>query len=115
MWQALIGPVVNLVGGHFERKAEEKRAVHDRKMESIKQDANWENIHANNANDSWRDEFFTVLFSIPLVACFIPALVPYVRDGFEVLETMPEYYRAMLAALVASSVGVRGLTKWKKS
>ena len=35
MWQALIGPVVNLVGGHFERKVEEKRAVHERKMEAI--------------------------------------------------------------------------------
>ena len=113
MWQALIGPVVNLVGGHFERKAEEKRAVHQRKMESIKQDANWENIHASNASNSWRDEFFSILFSIPLVLCFIPPLVPYVRDGFAVLETMPEYYRMLLGALVASSVGIRGLTKWK--
>ena len=57
--------------------------------------------------------FFSLLFSIPLVMCFIPPLVPYVRDGFAVLETMPDYYRALLAALVASSVGIRGLTKWK--
>lgn len=113
MWQTLLGPVVNIVGGHLERKGEEKRALHDRKMEAIKQDANWENIHAGNAANSWRDEFFSILFSIPLVLCFIPPLVPYVRDGFEVLETMPEYYRMLLGALVASSVGIRGLTKWK--
>lgn len=113
MWQTLIGPVVELVGGHFERKSEEKRAVHQRKLEAIKQDANWENIHASNSASSWRDEFFSLLFSIPLIMCFIPPLVPYVRDGFAVLETMPDYYRALLAALVASSVGIRGLTKWK--
>ena len=62
MWQTLLGPVVNLVGGHLERKGEEKRALHDRKMEAIKQDANWENIHASNAANSWRDEFFSILF-----------------------------------------------------
>ena len=105
--------MVELVGGHFERKSEEKRAVHERKLEAIKQDANWENIHASNSASSWRDEFFSLLFSIPLIMCFIPPLVPYVRDGFAVLETMPDYYRALLAALVASSVGIRGLTKWK--
>ena len=62
MWQTLINPLVNLVGGHLERKAEEKKAVHERKLEAIKQDSNWENIHANNASSSWKDEWFTILF-----------------------------------------------------
>lgn len=114
MWRALLGPIVDIVGSHFKHRAEEKQATHERKLEALKQDANWENIHASNANDSWRDELFSVLFSIPLVMAFIPPLVPYVEAGFLVLETMPEYYRALLAALVASSVGLRGLTKWKK-
>lgn len=113
MWQTLITPLVNLVGGHLERKAEEKRAVHERKIEAIKQDANWENIHASNANNSWRDEFYSVLFAIPLVMAFVPAWVGYVQDGFAVLHSMPEWYKAMLAGLVASSVGLRGLSKWK--
>ena len=38
MWQALVSPIVNLVGGHLQRKAEEKKAVHERKLEVIKQD-----------------------------------------------------------------------------
>lgn len=113
MWQALIGPFVNLVGGHLERKSQEKQAVHERKLKAIEQDGNWENIHANNANNSWRDEFYSVLFAIPLVMAFVPDWVPFVRDGFAVLEGMPEWYKAMLAGLVASSVGLRGLSKWK--
>ena len=114
MLKMLIGPLVELVGEHFKHRSEEKKATHERKLEAIRQDANWENIHANNAGSSWRDEFFSLLFSIPLVMAFIPPLVPYVQAGFDVLDTMPEYYRALLAALVASSVGIRGLTKWKK-
>lgn len=113
MLKALIGPVISLIGSHFDRKAEEKRAVHERKMQAIKQDTNWENIHASNADNSWRDEFFSVLFAVPLVLSFIGPCVPYVQAGFDVLQTMPEWYKAMLAGLVASSVGLRGLTKWK--
>ena len=37
MWQTLIGPIVDLVGGQLQRKAEEKKAVHERKLEVIKQ------------------------------------------------------------------------------
>ena len=70
MWQALISPIVNLVGGHLQRKAEEKKAVHEAKMVAIQQDGNWENIHANNAANSWKDEWFTILFSVPCVLAF---------------------------------------------
>ena len=30
-----INPLVNLVGGHLERKAEEKKAVHERKLRQL--------------------------------------------------------------------------------
>ena len=46
------------------------------------------------------------------VVCWV-CLEALVRDGFAVLEGMPEWYKAMLAGLVASSVGLRGLSKWK--
>ena len=114
MWQALVGPVVNLVGEHFKRRAEEKQAVHERKLEVIKQDSNWENIHATNASTSWKDEWFTVLFSVPCVLAFFPEMVPVVMSGFEVLNNMPEWYKAFLGAAVAASFGLRGLANWKK-
>ena len=41
MIQQLIGPLASLVTGHFERKSEEKKAVHEAKMVAIQQDANW--------------------------------------------------------------------------
>jgi len=112
MWQALIGPIANLAGGWLKNKAEEKQAVHERKLEIIKQDANWENIQASNSGSSWKDEWFTILFSVPLVMAFIPEAVPIVSDGFNVLEGMPEFYKAFLGAAVAASFGIRALSKW---
>jgi hypothetical protein len=114
MIQALIGPVTSLVGGYFQRKAEEKKAVHEAKMVAIQQDGNWENIHANNASSSWKDEWLTLLFSVPLVMAFFPSAVPYVIDGFKALEEMPEWYRVYLGVIMAASFGVRQLVNFKK-
>ena len=113
MWQALIGPVSELVGGYFKRKAEEKQAQHERKLEVIKHEANWDNIQATNSGTSFKDEWFTLLFSVPLVMAFVPEMVPIVRDGFAVLEGMPDWYKAFLGAAVAASFGIRTLAKWK--
>jgi hypothetical protein len=114
MWQTLIGPVTALIGDHFKRRSQEKRAVHKRKLEAIKQDANWENIHANNAANSWKDEWFTILFSIPCVLAFFPSMVPIVMQGFSALDAMPDWYKGFLGAAVAASFGLRGLANWKK-
>lgn len=113
MWQSLIAPIANLLGGWLKNKAEEKQALHERKLESIKHEANWDNIQATNSGTSWKDEWFTLLFSIPLIMAFVPEMVQIVRDGFDVLETMPDWYKGFLGAAVAASFGIRTLSKWK--
>ena len=79
----------------------------------IQQGGDWEALHAQGSQSSWKDEWFTVLFSIPLIMCFIPPLVPYVEQGFAVLETMPDWYKGFLGAAVAASFGIRSLTNFK--
>ena len=114
MWQTLFGPIVELVKEFIKRKAEEDKALHERKLQTIKQETNWENIHAQNSGQSWKDEWFTILFSIPCVLAFFPEMVPIVMQGFSVLETMPDWYKAFLGAAVAASFGLRTLINWKK-
>ena len=112
MWQAIIAPVANLVSGYLKNKAEEKQAVHERKLEVIKHESNWDNIQATNSGTSWKDEWFTLLFSVPLVLAFVPEAVDIVRNGFVVLEGMPDWYKGFLGAAVAASFGIRTLSKW---
>lgn len=71
--------------------------------------ADWETAMARASNQSWKDEWLTILFSIPLVLAFVPSAVPYVRQGFEVLSTMPEWYQYGLSVIIAASFGVRGV------
>jgi hypothetical protein len=70
--------------------------------------ASWDEIAQTNSSTSWKDEYLTLLISIPLIMCFIPSLVPYVREGFLVLDTMPTWYQYTFSVIVAASFGVRG-------
>ena len=114
MWQTILAPIAQLLGGYLKNKAEEKQAVHERKLEVIKHESKWDNIQATNAGTSWKDEWLTLLFSVPLVMAFVPSAVPYVIEGFKALETMPEWYRVYLGVIMAASFGVRQLVNFKK-
>jgi hypothetical protein len=69
--------------------------------------ADWDTVAQQNAGNSWKDEWLTLLFSIPLIMCFIPAAVPYVKEGFAVLKEIPTWYQYLLSVIVAASFGVR--------
>lgn len=117
MWTAITSIVGNVFGigkDYLDNKRAEKQEIHTQKMTRIKQDGNWENIHASNSKDSWKDEFWTIVFAIPLVLCFIPETVEYVNLGFAALDNTPEWYRYCLITLVGASVGIRNITKLAK-
>ena len=71
--------------------------------------ASWEQEAMKNSATSWKDEYILLLFSIPLIMCFIPSAVPYVKEGFAVLDTMPDLYKVTLSVIVAASFGVRSV------
>jgi hypothetical protein len=59
---------------------------------------------------SWKDEYLLLLFSVPLILCFIPPMVPYVKEGFAVLKTLPLWYQWSITGMVAATFGLR---TWK--
>ena len=108
----IITGIIGLATGWLDNKQAKQQAVHDKDIETIRSTTNWETQQAANSATSWKDEWFTIILSVPLLGAFIPDMVPYVREGFVVLDSMPEYYKAFLAAAVAASFGIKALTKW---
>lgn len=56
---------------------------------------------------TWKDEYLTLLFTIPAILCFIPGMADYAREGFEILATMPAWYQILLVLVAASGLGLR--------
>ena len=106
----LVSPITNYFGKKNDNKTKVKQQQIQRVMNSDDQVAEWEAIQAENSGHSWKDEFWTIILSIPLVLCFIPDYVEYIEAGFEALESMPEFYQYWLGIAILTSFGVR-LTK----
>lgn len=116
MLNLLIGPVTELVGGYFKNKAEEKQAKHQAKMEVIRQGGQWEDKMADASASSWKDEFWTLVFSIPLILVFYGAMFDHtiiakVDEAFAALESLPDWYQYLLFMAVSASFGIRGADK----
>jgi hypothetical protein len=124
MLGSLLGPVTNIVGsivsGKMEQKAAETKAKVAKAEAQAKimlsqatSEADWEKVMAEGSRDSWKDEWLTILFSVPLVLAFCGEWGrDIVSDGFVALNAMPDYYRYTLGAIVSASFGIRGATKF---
>jgi len=117
MWQTLISPIANLAGGYLKNKAEEKQAKHRAKMKVIESDADWESKAVDATTESWRDEFWTLVLSIPIfmigysIITGDPDIVVRVEDGFNALAQLPEWYQYLLFIAISSSFGIKGVSK----
>ena len=81
------------------------QAVIDKVSTGQKADIAWENTSIDRAG--WKDDWWTIVLSIPMVMCFIPGLVDYVTWGFEALEKTPPWYRWAVGVAIASAFGYR--------
>ena len=124
MLQALIGPVSGLIGSWMDKKTEEQRgksAVAKARAEAeaavmvsaATSTADWEKLMAKGSQNSWKDEWLTILFSIPLILAFCGDWGrQIVAEGFAALEAMPDYYQYTLGVIVSASFAVRSATKF---
>ena len=122
MLKMLLWPVANIAGNWVDGKVEETKAKAAVKVEKAKADAevqkrvatgeiDWEANMADATKDSWKDEFALVVLLLPSILVFIPSLTGHVKAGFEVLNTLPDWYQYLLFIAVSSSFGIKGADK----
>ena len=123
MLQMLIKPLLGVasdaIGGYMETKkakAKQKLVKIEAETEIVKQqikgEVDWELEAIKGSKDSWKDEYLTILFSIPLLLCFLPFTVEYVERGFAALAMTPDWYKYTLGVIVSASFGIKGATKF---
>ena len=126
MLTALIGPIADLAGTWLNGKVEEKKAQSATKVAIAQAEAvvmqkkatgeiDWDLKMADASASSWKDEWLTIIFSVPLVLSFCGDWGrEVVSDGFAALATMPDWYQYTLGVIVAASFGVRSAAKFFK-
>ena len=121
---ALIGPIAGLASTFLEGHLAKSKANTDMKVAEAKAKANvmerqatgeidWDLEAIKGSQNSWKDEWLVILFSIPLILAFCGDWGrQIVADGFLALEVMPSYYQYTLGVIVSASFGVRAATKF---
>jgi hypothetical protein len=69
----------------------------------------WEGKMADATVDSWKDEFALVVLLAPAILVFIPGMREYVKEGFEILATLPDWYQYLLYIAISASFGIKGV------
>lgn len=119
----IVKPVTELISKRSELKAEAEKQTRDiqaalqtKKLEQIDKAADYEQAWnlAQVNNSGWKDEFWTIVLSLPFIGCFLPGLQAYVLEGFKVIESTPEWYRYFVGIAISAAFGYAQLNKaWK--
>jgi len=125
MLLSIIKEVIGIGAGWLERRqkradvkleAETKVTVARAEAEVARlgkaQDAEiaWDNETASQMDRTWKDEYWTLLLSFPLVLSFLGEWGRQrAMEGFVAIQSVPDWYMYSLGLAIASSFGYRAL------
>ena len=73
----------------------------------------WNQAMAEASSNSWKDEWLTILVSIPLILAFT-GHEDIVMKGFAALEQMPDFYKTAVGVVFAASFGIQSIKNMMK-
>ena len=117
MLNLLLGPALELGKEFIKGKADEKKAIQERKINAIQNDANWEEKMASATDKSWKDEFWSIILALPIIAVAYgaamdnPAIIERLTAAFDTLNSLPEWYQYLLFIAVSASFGLKSADK----
>ncbi len=76
--------------------------------------ADWELAAVQDARTSWKDEYWTVILSLPLLAAFVPGLDGYIARGFDVIGAAPDWYKWAVGAAISFAFARRTMPIFSK-
>lgn len=109
----LIGSLTGLATSIIDGKTQIKLTEAEIKKKQLTGEIDWDLAAIQATQNSWKDEWITLLFSIPLILAFCGDWGnDIVQRGFTALETMPVWYQYSLGGIVSASIGMRSVSKY---
>jgi len=119
MIQMLIAPIAEIAKSWVNGKVEANKAKNEANLEIAKAkteiakkvaagELEWNQAMAEASASSWKDEWLTILVSIPLILAFT-GNEDVVMKGFAALEQMPDFYKTAVGVVFAASFGIQSI------
>ena len=113
----IIGAISELAQSWFSHKKAKTEAKREVELKTISAGGDADVASANDMKTSWKDEYLTVVFSIPLIVVFHasvygdPSDVEQVKAAFSAMQELPEWYLWAVVGIVSGTFGLRLVNK----
>lgn len=118
MYLPLLTPLINVIGslggswlkkqiiiaeGSIDIAKSRAQAQAQVQLTRAQAEIEWERAMAQASGNSWKDELWTIFFVTILFFSFIPGMEYYIKQGFENIASLPDWfgYAVMLAISAA--------------
>ena len=120
-FSGLVSPITN----HFTKKNDNKTKVKQQQIQRLMnaddKEAEWEAIQAEGGNNSWKDEYITVIISFPVPVIFIAVFVSVIsgdpvyaqaaKSGIDAVKELLPNYEDLLMAVCLAAIGIKAFKK----
>ena len=110
----ILTSVTGLATSWLDSKAQQKLLETEIKKKQLTGEIDWELEAIRSPQNSWKDELWTIVFVVMLLANFVPSLQEPMRQGFANLEACPKWLQWGCYASIAASFGIRTVRGFKK-
>ena len=117
----LVSPITNHFTTKNNNKTKVKQQQIQRLMNSDDKEAEWEAIQAESGNNSWKDEYITVIISFPVPVIFIavffsvvfgdPIYAQGAKAGVGAIKELLPNYEDLLMAVCLAAIGIKAFKK----
>ena len=114
----IIGALADMGKQWLSNRREKSQAKHEKDLRVIAGDQAADTAASEGMATSWKDEYLTVLFSIPLIVVFHaavwgdPADIEKVKAAFAAMGELPEWFQYGFLGCVIATFGLRGMAKF---
>ena len=106
----MIGHIIGSLGGlaksYIDAKTTVKITEAKIKKKQLTGEIDWQQSAIKASKDSWKDEFWTIVFVLVLAANFVPSLQDTIARGFANPTTTPLRVKWGMYASIAASFGI---------
>ena len=116
MWFALLkNPLTKLIAektiGAVTHKLKKDAILKQKELDHVQ---NVDVQSLKSSDNSLKDEWLVIVFSLIFVAHFVPILQEAMMRGWEILELASDYFWIIILTIVGGSFGSSGITKFLK-
>ena len=122
LFSAILGPLGDIASSWLDGRNEKIKATTKVKVAQAEAEAfvmqkkatgeiDWDITQAKASESSWKDEWLTVVFTLPLILLLFGE-EERVNNFFLALTNCPEWYQYLLGTIVAASFGFRGAARF---